>query len=478
MKLLVIFTCLFLLSDLSIADDELPLDAWIIKKSPKEEAVPETAVDSVEEADESGDQEERESRRIDLIEEERRVYKALLEGYDSGEDDGKEKRIPTASKVFSKAVLSKVEQKRIEKAKEVQRRVRLEQAQKARRMIRTEEVVPHSARLCLASFSGLGFPEDTARVSSQSAESVNKTWHSFFREMVKKNCDFMVMTGLVSRTKTRANEFMQKSVSFIRRFGNRDLKYKVSTSEGMGFYGFLYDPAVFQLTESDEVQSVILRRGGMFSEQHFSSSPYELVLEDTRADVPYTLRFFIFDFRNFRKVKNLPDIPHMLQMASALNELAARRVRQGSGEALLLFGSTWQPVESPVYPVLSGQLALDDFLSDAACRILSDDEKKEEERDYLCDESVLERKPQTIFGSLTDLAPGIPEASRDKKTKSKKNLAKSTPTSDIFIHVTGLGVRKDKSRDGENPVGLVQIGTRKYPAYVIWADIVTEKMEY
>ncbi len=486
LKIRVIFFCIFLLFVFPAgAEEEVPLDAWIVKKPLKQEQSATESEQDLESDDLSNEErEQRELRRRELIEEEREVYKALLEDFDDSDESAVEKRVSTAGRVFKKSVLSRIELKRIEKARIVQKRVRREQDEKARRMIGTKERVPITARLCMGSFSSLGFPSDVARVSKEPGDSVSRVWKNFVREVGVVNCDFVAMTGLVSRTKTKAHEFMTKTASLIKRFDEKNWKYGVSTSEGMGFFAYMYNPAVFQLKEVEEMQSVILRRGGIFEEQHLVNAPIEMVFEDLRATTPQQMRFFIFDFRNFRKLASLPSHPYLLQMTSALNELSAKRSKNEPDERILLFGSIWESRNSPAYQVFSGQLQMEDFLSDAACRFYTSDEMKEEEGVFTCDNDKLERKPQTLFGIVYDFASktstgksSAGQSLKSQKGSQKKNLAKTEITSDIFIHISSLGMQKPQEKNGEPPIGISEIGTSQYPASFKWVDVITENLE-
>lgn len=474
MKLGVLLFSVFLLPAYVIAEDVLPLDAWVVKK-PAQKPVEPILQDDEAEA-ELSEEEERILRRKEFFEEEKEAYKALLDDVEESEDEAGSfsGKIPTASKVFKKAALSKIEQRRIENARKIQNKVRAELDKVAKGMIPSVVRVPRSIRFCNAAFSNMGFPADVGRVSQDAVGNVTSIWRKFNREVVSLNCDFIMMSGLVSRTKTKSAEFLEKTITSINRSEKNNWKYWVSTSEGMGFYGYLYKQDVVRLQEAEEVQSVALRQGGIFTQEHFVSSPMELSLYDPRVDKPNYMRLFLFDFRNFRKLNVLPDTSYMLQMASALHELTIKRSETQLDESVMLMGSFWEPRTSPVYQIISGQLTMEDFLTDAACQ-LHEKEQIETEGVFSCDNEMLKRKAQTIFGVISDIS-----MLNERGTGSevvKKNIARNAISSDIFLHVSGLGIQKKSGKNEEPGFGYMHLGTNKLPASIMWIDLITEKLD-
>jgi hypothetical protein len=470
MKHLLFFILISFITIPLHADDELPLDAWVIKKSlkPKETSTP------VPEAASFGEVDKNDTLREELIEEEKKVYKALLEGYQDEASTSEKVEVPTAHRIFSRTALSRRDQRRIDNARKMQNRVRKEQMDKVGYLYRKSEYEPLYARFCLASFSILGFPSDVSRFSDVSSAQVTKTWRNFMQGVVAQDCQFVLMTGLVSVTKTKGTEFLDKTVSYIKKSDNKGWEYRMSSSEGMGFYAIVYNSSILQVKEIDEIQSVILRRGGVFEEQHFINSPTEVVFEDVRVEQANKIRIINFDLRNFRKLSSLPAMPHVLQMTSALNELAMKRDMRNPDEFVLLAGAVWAPKSSPAYQILSGKLALTDFLPDGACA-LNESSEDAAEALFSCDDQRIEPRAQTQFGIVSDLH--TPPGQASQLERKIIFLAKNAITSDIFIHANSHHVLHTPRRKTHESSGFREIGTEKYPANFMWVDIQTETLE-
>jgi hypothetical protein len=467
MKHFLFIVLTFFLSLPLFADDELPLDAWVIKNTSR----PKTAPTPAPEKGVSDEVEKNDVLRKELIEEEKEVYKALLEGYKDQESSSKEVEIPTAHRIFSKTALSRRDQKRIDNARKMQNRVKKEQISKVGYLYQKSEYEPLFARFCLASFSILGFPSDVTRFSDISSKQVTKTWRSFMQGVVAEDCQFVLMTGLVSITKTKGTEFLDKTVAYIKKTDRKTWEYRMSSSEGMGFYAIVYNSSVLQVKEIEEIQSVILRRGGVFEEQHFINSPTEVVIEDMRVEEAHKIRIINFDLRNFRKLGSLPPMPHVLQMTSALNELAMKRDLRNPDEYVLLAGAIWAPKVSPAYQILSGKLSLTDFLPDGPC-VISENTEDTTERLFSCDEKRIEPRAQTQFGIVSDLH-SLPSGAPEQERKIIF-LAKSAITSDIFIHANSHHVIHTSKNKAHGSSGFREIGNEKYPATFMWVDIQTE----
>jgi len=448
----------------------LPLDSWIIRKNDSvvPSPTPKASLEDVLVEDES----EEDLLSKELLEEERRVYNTLLKGYKEGAEKIEKEHATTASKIFKKSALSKLEQKRIERAKKMQKGILREQRAKISHLLPAPEAIPFKLRLCLAEFSHMGFPAEVAQFHKlkpeEASRSVSKVQNNFYKEVFQNECAFVVMTGLVSRTKTKALEFISKANTFLERVNGTSWKGEVSSAEGPAFYSFIYDTSKVNIVSFEELGAIALRRGGVFEEQSFYAAPMEVHFKDVRISSNRLNRIILFDLRNFRQVGTPVKLPHALQMASAVNELINNRSNENPDDVILAGGSVWMDRVTPVHQVLSGYLNLEEFLPDRSCVLKLDSS----ESSYSCDKAIVKSNSKILFGSISDLLTRFVKMSEHESKRLKKE--KRDLFSDIYFSASSIAKGEEVLEKGDGgSFGLNSIGTKKSPARFIWVDMVS-----
>lgn len=446
----------------------LPLDSWIIRKN--DSAVPSPTPKALLEDVLVEDESEEDSLSKELFEEERRVYNALLEGYKEGSKETKKEQATTASKIFKKSALSKLEQKRIERAKKMQKGILREQRATISHLLPAPEAIPFKLRLCLVEFSHMGFPAEVTQFYKLKPEevssSISKTQKNFLKEVYQNECGLVIMTGLVSRTRTKALEFISKVNSFLDKVSVVPWKGEVSSAEGPGFYSFIYDTSKVNIESFDELDTIALRRGGVFEEQEFYATPMEVRFNDLRVSNNRSNRIILFDLRNFRQVGTPVKLPHVLQMVSAINELVNNRSKEYPDDIILAGGSVWMDRVTPVHQVLSGYLNLEDFLPERACELKLDST----EELYSCEKENMKSNSKILFGSIADLRLRIDIMSKNERKEFRKD--KKDLLSDIYFSASSMS-KGEEVLDSSSYFGLKSIGTEKSPARFIWVDMIS-----
>ncbi|HMO18365.1 MAG TPA: hypothetical protein PKA63_08715 [Oligoflexia bacterium] len=459
---------------LKVSDDSgeevLPLDAWVIKKRkiisptpnpPQSNDPDETSTNDKGREEASGegrsaelifDEEEEPDDIKALFQEEKRAYSVLLEEQKGNASIRGKKEIPSVNRIFTKSVLSKEEQRRIEKALKIQRKVISEQRRQFSHLISGTRKKPQTARICLVAPDIMGLPSDVQRFADSGSQGITRLWRQIIKEITISECSLFVMTGLVSRTRSGRGEFVNRTTGLLNKVTGETWKYRISNAEGVGFFSLWYRESIFELFEFQELTSIALRRGGVFEEQSPLSYPLEIAIKDVRVSKPRTLRMIAFDLRNFSKIGSSPSTPYLMQMASVFNELAKSRLKSNREDLLLLSGSLKVGRSNPAWPILSGQLELRDFLSERACSLVEKEKTpikarlpekiekgkggksvqvdKEPAPEYECKKDIDHRKARLLFGTISDFYT-IPSY-LSRKDQRKLALARENLVSDIF----------------------------------------------
>lgn len=414
----------------------LPLDAWIIKKkvasTPVAIASPKLAVSRPGEgraAELILDEDEELDEVQAQLAEEKKEYDALLEEYEGKESIRKVVKESSANRILTKSVLSKEEQRRIDRILKTQRKFIAEQKRVYQHLLQGRKVRPLTKRLCLAAFPVMGMPSDVKNFSEASSKIITSSWRMVLKEIIMSECSLVVMTGLVSKTKSKRVDFIDKTASFLSKVSNEAWNYRISQSEGVGFFSVLYLPSQLELMDFQELAGISLRRGGDFVEQSPFSFPMELLFHDLKAQKRKLIRVLAFDLRDFNKISRTPSTPYLMQAASALNEVSNDRIKKHSKDSFYLMGYMGAPKVNPVWPILSGQVKLSDFLPERTCRLIPEVERESGE-EYHCKDDVPFRQPKQLFGAISDFFnPNVYATGRELR---KLRLAKSSLQADIF----------------------------------------------
>ncbi len=456
-------------SNSAFTEDEVPLDAWIINKKVTKDIVKDTPT-----PEESDGISKKEADSIQL-EEDKRVYKALLENYVSEGSEIEENNNPVEKNninrvqqtVFTKTAISKKDEARFQKIKKIQRQVLKNQKVKFASLLEVKKNKIKSFRLCIGEVKAMGMPSDLRRLDqSYVTASITSDWKSLVKLTVQSECDIILVTGLYGKTIASGQEFMDKTVALLSKGSLKKWKHLSYPKGQLTFYSIIYNEERLKVEFPEEIDTISLRRGGDFIEDKFTLNPSQLIVEDLTTDIPSSNRLIFFDLKEPTSPLKKPKYPHTLQMASALLEVILSRSQDQNHDLNMLVGSLQATPSSAVSKVLRGIISPSDFLPERACSFPV--VKEGVATEVVCDETKIEKKPRTLFGVFSDLVHEF-----NKKTKKSKHYSFS---SDFFLPENSLNVIKETSNDlfpfGYN--GVVFKG-KQNPISFLWIDIKSEK---
>ncbi len=404
-----------------IEDEEVPLDAWIIRKKEVEVEVDEPAVDptassSVNITDIGGEAEEK------------RIYKALLENFQKDtEAKSLEKQVVKETKnpqtVFKKTALSKRDMLRIDKLKKVQRRLIYRQKKEFAHLLTSKKEIVPTLRYCILNYPIIGLPSEVRQLDSkvQSAD-LSSDWKNGIALIVQSSCNVVLYTGLYGRTLTKRKAFIDKTLDFIELGTGISWKYLLNSNDTNSAFMMLYDPNVIDLFKYESLSGLTLRRGGVFKESEFSMVPLEISFEIKNQAKTQKYTFISFDLRDSTSPIKKLDIHYQMQMAATLLEAAVNRTNKRIDETVVLAGRLGENQAHPVYQIVQGILAPVDFLKDKAC-VLTDSSGEDVKAElFICDQSKLKKEPRTLLGLFSDLTVFMPKPQKIAISREIKNI--------------------------------------------------------
>lgn len=438
-------------------EPEEALDTWIkrtpIKTKEKEELMPLP----------SGSQEP-EASKNELLEEEKKVYQDLVGTYRETKKD-----VDAIQKIFNKTILTKVDQSRIEKAKATQRRVRKELIKKYNSMLTVKKDEVFKSRLCQVSFDMMSLPNELKNFKAIKSTIVTAVWKNALKEIAVKGCDFVAMTGVLTKTKQKLGDFIEKTGPALELTSATSWKVMAPGKGRGGSVVFFYNPAKFRVDISRLIENISLRRGGIFTESEFTFNPAEILIEDIK-NKDKKVRVIAFDMiyeeTPFKSIK----LPHQLQMAAALREIVELRNSSDPSIPVVLMTNLRSLPSSPTYHVLISNLGLESFLSSGGCSILEPNEEVKFPS-FECDDSKFVKRRRVLFSVFNDLFL-LPKNRTPKEYLRLNKNKKSTYLSNLILQAdTTYVYPKVASQSlGDPSAGYKTFGKKELKGRILWTD--------
>lgn len=421
-----------------IDDEDVPLDAWIIKKkidpSPAIQISPSPSIST----------EASPTASIDELTEDKRVYKALLEEQRREQEEGtstnKKKGFKNEGKqhalhVFKKTALSKYDQSRIDKIKQVQKTVIAEQKREFADLLSVKKSALTSLRLCVLSYPAMGLPSEVKKIDPKIiSANITADWKNGLKLLVQNECNIVLYHGIYGKTNAKSIEFFDKTMDFLKKATAVSWKQVLNPSQANTYFAVIYDPNAIEIGSVESLSGITLRRGGPFKEDNFSIVPLEVnfIKKDEANPKKYTL--ITFDLRDTLNPLKKLKIHYQMQMASALLEASINRINSIEDSNVILAGSIGENRKHPAFQILQGAFSPVDFLEGKACKLTEDQADK-----FSCDRTKLLVEPRTLLGVFTDLSHLMNKTTQIAVDKNIEKL-----TAEVFLSNKSLESAKNE----------------------------------
>jgi len=414
-------------------EEDVPLDAWIIHKKEVLKESPSDVPSGSPSLDFSS---------IDQESEEKRIYKALIEDYHKDTEEVikqkeiREKRKP--QEIFKKTALSKRDQARIDKIKNIQKKIVAEQKIEFADLLEIKKDHNSTLRLCMLNYPVLGLPSELRKIDPniKSSELTND-WKNGLKLIVQTDCSIVLYTGVYGKTSSKIKEFLDKTLNYLHSGTGSTWKMLLNSDEANSTFAVLYNTQLIEIVKFERLIGLELRRGGPFQENKFSLIPLELTLEKKNEPMPKRYTIISFDLRDKSSPLKKPNIHFQMQMASALLEASINRVNQNNDESVILAGFLGENRGHPAFQVLQGIVTPVDFLEGKACTLT-----EKEKPLFHCDKTQLDKAPRIMMGVFSDLQMFF---NKQQKNSLKRDVGKRT--SEFFINESSLDNLKSSPKN-------------------------------